>query len=176
VAEKKEFQTAHPEGNWTSMDAAKNGTYNKGTVQKRVFDLRSNYQFPDASFEALICEAYRLVNVNKAATSEARRLRKELDQKCIKAIEHLTDKDALMLLELKWGRPLVDKLMAMPAGVIDALADKIKSLEKKYSTTMSEVAARVDAAQRELASLTGELTGDADDLVGIAAWRKELAK
>lgn len=176
VAEKKEFQSAHPEGNWTSMDAAKNGTYNKGTVQKRVFDLRSNYQFPDASFEALICEAYRLVNVNKAATSEARRLRKELDQKCIKAIEHLTDKNALMLLELKWVRPLVDKLMAMPVGVIDALADKIKSLEKKYSTMMSEVAARVDAAQRELVSLTGELTGDADDLVGIAAWRKELAK
>ena len=176
AAEKKEFQSAHPEVNWTSMDAAKNGTYNKGPVQKRVFALRSNYQFPEDSFEALICEAYRLVNENKAATSEARRLRKELDQKCIEAIEHLTDKDALMLLELKWVRPLVEKLLAMPAGLTDALAGKIKVLEKKYSTTMSEVAARVDSAQRELASLTGELTGGADDLAGIAAWRKELAK
>ena len=56
------------------------------------------------------------------------------------------------------------------------LRRKIKSLEKKYSTTMSDVASRISEAQRELAVLTDELTGDADDLAGIALWRKELAK
>ena len=90
--------------------------------------------------------------------------------------EHLTDEEALYFLELKWVKPLVEDLLALPAGVISELSDKIKSLEKKYSTTMSDVASRISEAQRELAVLTDELTGDADDLAGIALWRKELAK
>jgi len=38
------------------------------------------------------------------------------------------------------------------------------------------VAGRINAAEREIDALMGELQGNADDLAGIAAWRKELAK
>ena len=71
---------------------------------------------------------------------------------------------------------MVEDLLALPAGVISELSDKIKVLEKKYAITMSDVATRINAAQHELAELTDELAGDADDLAGIGLWRKELAK
>ena len=158
------------------MNPAKNGTCSKGAVQGRILWHQSQFQFPEGSFESLILKVYQLMVQLKQLYSEVRSLRKKLESKCIEAIEHLTDEEALYFLELKWVKPLVEDLLALPAGVISELSDKIKSLEKKYSTTMSDVASRISEAQRELAVLTDELTGDADDLAGIALWRKELAK
>ena len=176
AAEKKAYIDSHPEVDWASMNPAKNGTCSKGAVQGRILWHQSQFQFPEGSFESLILKVYQLMVQLKQLYNEVRSLRKKLESKCIEAIEHLTDEEALYFLELKWVKPLVEDLLALPAGVISELSDKIKSLEKKYSTTMSDVASRISEAQRELAVLTDELTGDADDLAGIALWRKELAK
>lgn len=132
--------------------------------------------FDEGSIEVVVLKAKELIAKEKKLRSTTKKLKKELEAKCIEAIEHLTDDEALQLLELKWVKPLVEDLLALPVAVVSELADKIKTLEKKYATTMSDVASRINAAQQELAALTDELTGDADDLAGIAIWRKELAK
>jgi len=176
AAEKKDYIATHPEVDWSSMEAAKNGTYAKGAVQGRIFHLRSEFEFPEGSFEALILKVCRLMADEKRLNSEAKSMRKQLERKCIEAIEHLSDEEALVFLELKWVKPLAEELLALPTSVITELTDKIKALEKKYVTTMSDVAERINTAEREIAALMGELQGDADDLAGIAAWLKELAK
>ena len=137
---------------------------------------QSQFHFPEGTFESLIVKVYQLMAQLKQLYSEVRSQRKRLESMCIEAIEHLTNEEALLFLELKWVKPLVEDLLALPVAVISELADKIKALEKKYATTMSDVASRINMAQQELAALTDELTGDADDLAGIAVWRKELEK
>lgn len=145
-------------------------------VEERAREIRASGEsgFDEGSIEETVLKAQSLIAKEKKQRSAAKKLKKELDKKCIEAIEHLSDEDARALLEQKWVRPLYLKLLAMPNAVIDGLSDRIKALVKKYVVTMSEVAGRISAAEGELADMLGELNGNEDDLAGIAAWREGL--
>ena len=174
--EKKAFPALHPEVDWSAMPTAKNGTYNKGVVQKRLREIREAFDFPEDSSEALVLKAAGLFERAKALKSEARNLGKELERKTIDKIKSLTDEEAAALLEAKWVDPLVAKLSAMPDAVVAELAAKIGALAAKYATTLSDVEAKIASAEGALAGMLGQLEGPADDLAGIESWRKGLAR
>lgn len=176
VAEKKTFVEQHPEVEWNCMSAAKNGTYSKGTVLIRIHVIREAFEFPEDSFEALVIKAGSLFARIKTLKSTIRNLGWELEKKTIAKIKALTDEEAKTLLEEKWVKPVVRKLMSMPETIVEGLATTIKALAAKYATTLSDVEEKIEASESKIAEMLGELDGTDDDMAGIAALKKELAR
>ena len=174
--EKKVFQSQHPEVDWSSMAISKAGVFAKSAVQARILKLKEGFEFPEGTFEAQIVKAYKLFAGEKMVKAEAKSQKAALEEKTKEKLNHLSDEEAKALLEAKWIEPIVKKLMALPTVVTDNLATKIKALVAKYATTLADVEARIESAETDLAGLLSELDGNADDLAGIAAWRKELAR
>ena len=176
VAEKKSFVLEHPEVEWNCMSAAKNGTYSKGTVLIRIHVIREAFAFPEDSFEALVIKAGCLFARIKTLKSTIRNLGWELEKKTIAKIKALTDEEAKTLLEEKWVKPVVRKLMSMPETIVEGLATTIKALATKYATTLSDVEDKIEESESKIAEMLGELDGTDDDMAGITAWKKELAR
>ena len=174
--EKKAFQSLHVEVDWSSMPISKTGVFAKSVVQARILKLREGFEFPEGSLEAQIVKAYKLFVGEKMVEAEAKNLKAALEEKTKEKLNHLSDEEAKALLEAKWVDPIVKKLLALPSVVLGDLASKIKALVTKYSTTLADVEARIESAEADIAVLLSELDGNADDLAGIAAWRKELAR
>lgn len=174
--EKKSFQSQHAEVDWGSMAISKTGVFAKSVVQARILKLREMFEFPEGSIEAQIVRANSLFADEKRLKSEAKSLKLALEEKTKEKLNHLSDEEAIELLEAKWVEPIVKKLMALPTVVADNIAAKIKALVAKYATTLADVEARIESAETDLAGLLDELEGNADDLAGIAAWRKGLAR
>ncbi|MDD7451539.1 MAG: type I restriction-modification system subunit M [Treponema sp.] len=176
AAEKKAFVEQHKEVGWAQMPAAKNGTYNKGSVLVRIRTIQTEFKFPEDSFEQIVVEANKIFEQIKALKSEVKSLERTLEKKTIEKIKVLTDDEAIALLEEKWVRPVVKKLMAMPIAIVETLAAKIKALAAKYATTLSDVQEKIVSSESKIAEMLGELEGTEDDMAGIAAWKKELAR
>ena len=102
---------------------------------------------------------------NEPASSLASRTRvKTLTRDTIKA---LSDDEARRLLEAKWITPLQKQLEELPNAVIDELIGKVNALKNKYATTYADVCGQIDEAEKELAGMLGDLTGNARDLAGL---------
>lgn len=176
AAEKKAFVEQHPEVEWSSMSAAKNGTYSKGTVLIRIHVIRETFEFPDDSFESMVIKASGLFGRIKTLKATVKILEKALEKKTIEKIKSLTDEEANALLEAKWVAPVVEKLHFLSVTIVDAFAAKIKALAIKYEMTLSDVVEKIETAESDLACMLGELDGSADDLAGIAAWKDGLVR
>lgn len=176
AAAKKLYPAMHPEVDWAAMEATRTGLYNKKPVEARMRTLREQHEFPEDSFERQVLQASQAFDRLKEVQSSRKTLEKKLEAKTIDRIHSLTDDEALHLLEAKWVRPLAEKLEAMPWNVVGNLARQVKALAAKYATTLAEVSAEVAGAEKELYGLLGELEGNADDLAGIAEWKKELVQ
>ena len=181
--EKKLFQSNHAEVAWGEMTISKSGVFSKSAVQSYIEKLQEKFVFPDDSFEALIVRAHKLFNDEKRIKSEVRSLKAALEEKTIKKYGKpseresgkLSDEEAKELLEVKWVRPIIEKLSSMPLVVVESLASKVKALASKYETTLSDVQAKIEKAESDLAGMLDELQGNADDMSGIDAWKQELA-
>ena len=79
----------------------------------------------------------------------------------------MSDDEARRLLEAKWITPLQKQLEALPNAVIDEFIGKVNALKNKYATTYADVCGQIDEAERELAGMLGDLTGNARDLAGL---------
>ena len=112
----------------------------------------------------------------KTLKSTIRNLGWELEKKTIAKIKALTDEEAKTLLEEKWVKPVVRKLMSMPETIVEGLATTIKALATKYATTLSDVEDKIEESESKIAEMLGELDGTDDDMAGITAWKKELAR
>ncbi len=89
-------------------------------------------------------------------------------------IEGLSDEQVYDLLHAKWILPLVDSLSKLPGTTI---ADFIASLEKlaaKYSTTISDVEAKIEETEKELSGMLDLLTGNEFDMQGLSEFKKLL--
>lgn len=99
--------------------------------------------------------------------------RKALEEKTITHIQNLTDEDVKRYLELKWVDPVMIKIFA---NVNDAsfIIDKVKALAQKYATSYNDLNAQLIDAQRELAGLISDLTGDEFAIEGLNEFKNSL--
>ena len=139
-------------------------------------EIGKEHDFEEDSVESIVIKASELIAAEKKARSELRKLEKALEKKTIEKIKSVTDDEANALLEAKWVKPVVEKLKAMPSAIVETLATKIKALAAKYATTLSDVEEKIEASESTIAEMLGELDGTEDDMAGIAAWKKELAR
>ena len=96
-----------------------------------------------------------------------KRLNTELEDKTIAKIKSLTDAEAKDLLEMKWVRPVVSALAALPQRTFASIADAIGALDKKYATTLSSVETKIVDAEKKLVALFRTLKGNSDDHDGL---------
>lgn len=122
---------------------------------------------PETGFERALVQAKRLIDEQKKLKKESKAACVELEDKTKTAIEALTDDECRELLSAKWLDPLMTGLRSLPAAVVDAFVAKVKALNNKYATTYADVCGQIDDAEKELAQMLGQLTGNEYDMAGI---------
>ena len=92
----------------------------------------------------------------------------------IETIETLGEEDALLLLELKWITPIQSGLETLPGEVISSMVSEIQDLEHKYATTYADIETEKRNASKSLIAMIGRLTGNGNDLNGLAEFKKYM--
>lgn len=165
--EKENYIKSHNLVNWSKIDANKDGTFNNSAVNKYLFELQSNFKFPDDSFESKMVKTSSLLTEEKELKSQIKSGSAALSSKTKETIENLTDEQVFELLELKWIVPVVKSLNNLPETIIIKLSNKVQSLSDKYAITYSDVAKEIKKAESTLSSLIGELEGNEFDMKGL---------
>lgn len=166
--EKEAFIASHPEVQWTSMEANKDGTYSKGRVSSYIVELQSNFDFPEDTFACKLISASSLLNEERALKSEVKEDAAALHLLTKKTIENLNDAQVNELLELKWVWPLNDALHSLPSQKLDIFTAKLQALVEKYQVTYADNARQIQQTEAELAGMIDELDGNEFDLKGLS--------
>lgn len=82
-------------------------------------------------------------------------------------IENLADDDVLMLLDLKWIKPLCASLAELPSGIINELVAKTKLRAEKYAVTYMDLERDIQEAEQSLSLLIDDLEGSEFDMRGL---------
>ena len=121
-----------------------------------------------------LIELQRLLNKQKEINCELKALNALLIEHTCQRIESLTDDEAYKLLGNKWIVPLCTKVFALPDELLNAVENDANRLIKRYADTLLNVGKEIDKAEKELADLLGELTGDEADMQAIQELQKLL--
>jgi len=115
-----------------------------------------------------------LLDKQKDLNKQLKRLREDLIDSTCHRIEALTDPEAYMLLGKKWLWPLCFKILDLPDELLASIEADVTQLIKRYSDTLLSVGHEIKNAEKELAELLGELTGDEADMQAIHELQKLL--
>lgn len=165
--EKENYIKSHKEVNWSKMADSNDKTYSKAVVNKYLFELQSNFKFPDDSFEIKMVKTASLLAVEKELKSQIKVETTALHLKTKDTIEKLTDEQVFELLELKWIVPVVSSIQNLPQTIITKLSNKVQTLSDKYAITYSDVAKEIKEAESTLSKLIGDLEGNEFDMKGL---------
>lgn len=95
-----------------------------------------------------------------------------LEEKTIKAIKNLSDEEAATLLHHKWINPICNDIDNTLRSVLSALESEALALSEKYATNYKQINDDMAVANKQLAELVEQLTGDEFAIKGL----KELVK
>lgn len=172
--EKMEFISACTVINWKKMEIGADGTYKKGSVNNRIKELQLEYEFEEDSFEKKMITVQKLMDEENQAKKDAKQKSEELHLKTKSVIEELDEDTSLHLLEVKWIKPILDDLHAIPDEIIGNLVNKIEKLSGKYETTFADVEDNIELTGKSLSDMLNDLTGSAEDMEGLVEFRKIL--
>lgn len=122
---------------------------------------------PESDFDRALVRAKALLDEQKRTKKQIKASRVELESRTKETIESLSDEQCRDLLDAKWIAPLMEGLHALPSAAVDGFIAKAKALNEKYETTYSDVCEQIDEAEKELAQMLGQLTGNEYDMAGI---------
>ena len=152
---------------WSAMEAAKDSTYSKTSVESRILTLRSATKFDEESTEYKLSKVMTLAADEKALKREVKDRTNALEIHTIHTIENLTDEQVLELLELKWITPLCKDLLTVPASIVQTFTTSIVNLTDKYAETLHHINTQIADAESALAEMLGDLKGDEYDMAAI---------
>ena len=136
-------------------------------------DVKAMQKDPDLKDPELI-ELQRLISKQKETSKELKALETALIDLTCQRIEQLTDEEAYALLREKWIKPLCTKVFALPDELLASIEVDATQLIKRYSDTLLSVGQEIEKAEKELAVLLGELSGDEADMQAIHELQKLL--
>lgn len=122
----------------------------------------------EGSLGSKIKKANKLVTEEKQISKQIKGLSSELDNKTISLIQNLTDEQIKNLLEKKWITPLMTSILALSNNAIEDLVSSVTSLHKKYDTSLLDLENEIQSTELELCESLKQLTGNDDDMQGIA--------
>ena len=100
--------------------------------------------------------------------------RQALIDKTIAKIKSLNDEEVLKYLDMKWIKPVTEKILDAPEDEIDSLNKRIYALSQKYAVSYNDLNAQLVEAKDELSELISELTGDEYAIQGLNEFKKSL--
>lgn len=159
---------------WNLMEQGADGTYKKGSVNSRISELQRAYEFPEESFEAKVMAVLSLMEEESQTKKDVKQKSEALHIKTKETIEGLDEDESLRLLELKWIKPLVDSLFAIPDEIIGELINKVIHLHGKYCTTFSDIEHEMENTGATLSNMIDELVGSEADIEGLEELKKIL--
>ena len=165
--EKENYIKNHPNFAWNKIKANKDGTYGKPNSNSFLFEIQSQFTFPDESFENKMLKVSSLLADEKELKAQIKVEAAALHLKTKETIENLTDEQVFELLEIKWIIPVVSSLNNLPETIITKLSNNVEALADKYAITYSDVAKEIKAAESTLSSLIGDLDGNEFDMKGL---------
>ena len=147
--------------------------YIKNFRENPSWDVKAMQKDPDLKDTELI-ELQRLISKQKETSKELKALETVLIDLTCQRIEQLTDEEAYALLREKWIKPLCTKVFALPDELLASIEVDVTRLIKRYSDTLLSVGQEIEKAEKELAVLLGELSGDEADMQAIHELQKLL--
>ena len=121
------------------------------------------------------------INVIARAIDEEKELKKiiktqqsDLEVASKKAIEQLSDSDALLLLKKKWIIPILTSLAKLPELLLNEFATKLQKLSKKYETTYLDLDCQIKDTEKSLSDMIDDLDADEFDKKGLLELQKLL--
>ena len=137
-------------------------------------EIKKKAKFDEDSYELKMLKVDELISEEKALKKEVKEESEKLHIKTKKTIENLSDEKVFELLELKWIKPLEDKLYKLPNGIINNLVTKIQEISVKYETTLKDIENEIKDTSKELSSMLHELDGNEFDMQGLKAFQELL--
>ncbi|WP_419673763.1 type I restriction-modification system subunit M [Aliarcobacter butzleri] len=156
-----------------SKDAFVNAEVVKVAKEIRT-EIKKKAKFDEDSYELKMLRVDELISEEKALKKEVKEESEKLHIKTKKTIENLSDAQVYELLELKWIKPLEDKLYKLPNGIINNLVNKIQEISVKYETTLEDIENEIKTVSKELSLMLCELDGNEFDMQGLKAFQKLL--
>lgn len=151
-----------------------NDAFVNANVTKHAKSIKKERSQQISVAEKTVLEVSDLIEEEKTLKKEVKALDSELVATTKKTIESLSIDTALMLVELKWIAPLVQKISELPKTIIDALTKNIVNLSKKYETTLVDLEGQITDTELSLTSMLDELEGSEDDIKGLMELKKLL--
>lgn len=121
----------------------------------------------ESDFDQALVRAKMLIDEQKRAKKQVKDAQFELEERTREVMASLTDEQCRALLEVKWIDPLMAGLNSLSQSVIDEFVAKVRTLNEKYATTYADVCLQIEAAEKELVQMLGQLTGNDYDMAGI---------
>lgn len=159
---------------WSEMEAGKDGTYGKASVNARIKLLQLNCEFDERTLEGKLVLALKLMEEESRTKKEVKIKADELHLRTKGVIEALDEDTSLRLLELKWIEPLLNSLHCIPDEITAELINKIIFLSEKYETTLADVEEKIEISGKTLSSMIDELVGSKSDMEGLSELKKVL--
>ena len=159
---------------WNTMAANKDGTFGKPAVNARILQLQMDYEFPEESLEAKMKQVMLLMDEESDLKKKLKNQKVELENETIDKIKSLEEDEALYLLELKWIRPILSGLETLPADVISSLISDVEKLNTKYATTYKDIETSKISTSRSIIRMIEDLSGSAEDIEGLAEFKKYM--
>lgn len=128
----------------------------------------------DGTIEAAILQVNKLLDEEKSLKSQIKAAMAKLHEDTKKAIESLSDDEAKDMLRLKWIKPVMDGILALPNNVTEEALSKINELASKYTVTYSAVMDDISTAEASLAGMIDDLVGNEYDMLGLSEFKSLL--
>lgn len=121
----------------------------------------------ESDFDQALVRAKMLIDEQKRVKKQVKDARFDLEEKTREVMASLSDEQCRALLEMKWISPLMASLRSLSQNVIEEFVAKVRALNGKYATTYADVCSQIDAAEKELIQMLGQLTGSDYEMAGI---------
>lgn len=175
-SEKEELlNTIDPEDKTELLKDDDSGEIKADLLKKKITEIKNKIakgaEYEDGSYESILME---IDSVNKKLTKIKGALKtskKTLNDETESKIKSLEDAEIHDLLTKKWIDPICNGITMLSAAVISKLEQSIIELEKKYETTFTELDSQIDASENTLSTFISSLTGDKNDMKGLAQFK-----
>lgn len=173
-AEKQQYIENNTDVNWSVIEPAKDGTYGKTAVNKRIQEICKAFEFENGTYENTIVTVSSLLEEEKQIKKQYKAECELLHIKTKETIESLSLDDINLLLKTKWITPLIEQLYKLPEAIIDNLIAAIKAKMNKYSSTFSDIEKEIEETENALSAMIDDLVGDEFEMQGLQAFKALL--
>lgn len=150
-----------------------NTKLNKQELSNYLRTIKNN-EILENSLEAKLFNVNEYFKEETTLNKELKTQKDDINESSIKAINELSDNEALELLTKKWIKPLVENIINLPLNLISNFAISIEKISKKYETTYTDLEKEIENTEKQLSDMIDELEADDFDKKGLLEFQKLL--